>query len=127
MDLTLTLARFWGVVLVGSAIAILLNKNFLKEVLKLKDKKEYLLISGLVALLIGGVHVAIYNYWEVSIRGLITLFGWASLLKGIVRLAFPSYSKKAIGYVGKQKALYNFLLVLLGGIGIYFLYVGFVQ
>lgn len=125
MDLTLVLARFWGFVLVITAVALLLNKNLLKEILRDKDKEEFLLLSGFIALLVGSIHVAAYNYIELSARGLITLFGWMTLIKGGVRLVAPDFSRNSIKVVGTNKLAYYSLLTLFLLIGAYFLYLGF--
>ncbi len=125
MDLTEVLARFWGIVLVTAGSGLLINKKLLPEILRDKEQKEFMLLTGFIALLIGAIHVASYNYFELSIRGLITLFGWAALIKGAVRLAVPEFSKNMVGKVGTEKYLYYPLLVLLLGIGLYFLYFGF--
>src|SRR3989344_7139161 len=96
MDLTIILARFWGIVLVAACGAYVANRKLLQEELKAVEKQEILLLSGFIALLVGAVHVAIYNRWEFTIRGLITLLGWITLLKGVVRLSAPKYTKLMI-------------------------------
>jgi len=125
MELTLILARFWGILLIVSSLLFLLNKKLLPEILKHKENEEYLFLSGFIALLLGAIQIAAYNYWEISSRGLLTLFGWLSLLKGVVRLGLPNYSKKAIDQVGTKKEIYLLLHLIFVILGLYFLWVGF--
>lgn len=125
MELTLILARFWGLVLIISGGALFLNKKLLSDLLRRKDKEEYMLLSGFLALLIGSIHVSVYNFFEVSMRGLITLFGWSALIKGAMRLAYPDISRKAIDTVVKNNALYSALFGVLIFAGLYLLYSGF--
>lgn len=125
MDLTEILLRFWGTLLLISLMALVLNKELLPKLLQMVEKDEYLFLSGFIALLIGAFHVAIYNYWELSSRGLITLFGYLALIKGAVRLSAPDFSHKMISNVVKNSLVYYSLLLLLGGIGLYFTYIGY--
>ena len=125
MDLTIILARFWGIVLVTACGAYVVNRKLLQDELKAVDKQEVLLISGFIALLVGAVHVAIYNNWEFTIRGIITLLGWITLLKGVLRLVAPQYVRQMIKRVrGKAAYLQAGLLVFLF-LGSLLLYVGF--
>ncbi len=127
MELTELLARFWGLVLVVAGSALLVNKQLLSEILSNKDRDGFVLLTGFIALLLGALHIAAYNYFEISVRGLITLFGWFALLKGAIRLSAPDFSKKAIAQVGANNTLYYSLLTILMTLGFYFLYIGFVQ
>lgn len=125
MDLTTILARFWGIVLVAACGAYVANRKLLQEELKSVEKQEILLLSGFIALLVGALHVAVYSKWEFTIRGLITLLGWITLLKGVVRLAAPQYVRQMIKHVrGKAAYLQVGLLVFLF-LGSLLLYVGF--
>jgi uncharacterized membrane protein HdeD (DUF308 family) len=125
MDITVVLARFWGTLLVTAGVALLINKKLLPDIVKERDDKEYLLLSGFISLLIGAFQVSFYNHLEISVRGLITFFGWVALIKGFIRLGAPQISKEAIGKVGTNKSIYYPLLGSLLVIGVYLLYYGF--
>jgi uncharacterized membrane protein HdeD (DUF308 family) len=96
MDITVVLARFWGTLLVTAGVALLINKKLLPDIVKERDDKEYLLLSGFISLLIGAFQVSFYNYLEISVRGLITFFGWVALIKGFIRLGAPQFPKKRL-------------------------------
>ena len=49
---------------------------------------------GYMALLIGIPVIILHNVWEFSVLGLVTFFGWSSLLKGFLFLFKPSIIKK---------------------------------
>ena len=54
-----------------------------------------LFLSGLLALVVGIAMVISHSIWELNWRGLITLMGYLSVLKGIARIGFPDVSMKA--------------------------------
>ena len=68
-----------------------------------------------------------HSVWELSWRGLITLFGYLSIAKGIVRIGFPEVPKKATGVFLKNSTarwIWIGLMLLLGG---YLTWVGFTK
>ena len=58
---------------------------------------------GLVALLIGLTIVNVHNFWIAGWPVIITLFGWLAIIGGIIRMAFPAFTK-SIGEAMLAKA-----------------------
>src|SRR3954469_25326940 len=92
IELSLYLARAWGLFSVLVPLGLLLNRqNYLQMVNTLKPDDFSVLIAGVFALVMGVVQVVGYNSWTFDYRGLITLLGWVALLKGIAILFVPGY------------------------------------
>ena len=81
-------------------------------------------LSGFLALIIGNLLVVSHNVWTADWRVIITIFGWLSLLKGVVRLFFPSIAIKNVDTLLRNKLLVP-LLVVFGALGLYLSYIGF--
>src|SRR5690606_13532004 len=90
MEVDLVLARFWGIILVVSCGAALLNARSNKILLDAKETESFTLAVGWLALIAGAAHVALYNVWEPNFRGVITFLGWITLVRSAFRLFFPS-------------------------------------
>lgn len=124
IELSLLFARFWGIVFVVLAVAIFLNQKSYVKLLKKKLSEEFVLLSGLVALLIGAVQVSVINSWTFNYLGILTVIGWISLIKGIVRLTIPSAALSFRKLVINPKWMLPAIIVCLG-VGTALLYAGF--
>lgn len=45
----------------------------------------------MLSLLIGLPVIILQNIWTLDVLGFVTFIGWMSVLKGVVRIAFPSF------------------------------------
>ena len=90
----------------------------------LKPDDISVLIAGVFALVLGVVQVVGYNSWTFDYRGLVTLFGWAALLKGIAILFVPRYMERFANVVAWGNGGIELCLVVFLVIGGYLLYVG---
>ena len=68
--------------------ALLINKEGMK---KLYQDETNIMIGGVISLLIGLPVIILHNIWTTDVLGVITYIGWMSTLKGVVRIAFPSF------------------------------------
>ncbi len=82
-----------------------------------------ILIAGVLALGIGSAQVVGYNSWTPDYRGLITLLGWVSLIKGIAIIFIPGYLEEFAKIIAKGR-WYMIALAILLIIGVYLLYMG---
>lgn len=124
MQTSILLAKIFGVYLVILPLAYFLNKNLLGSLISLFKNKASLFISGVVALFIGIIIVLNHNIWTQDWRVIITIFGWAAIMKGLLRILWPSFALSWMKKVEKQKWLKIALPVSLA-LGIYLLYVAF--
>ena len=90
MELSLFLAQLFGLSLIIFSVGALFRPEIIFEAVR--DLRPYsfpMLMAGFVGIVGGLAIVLTHNVWEVSWRGVITLFGWSALLKGITYVAFP--------------------------------------
>ncbi|OGM98276.1 MAG: hypothetical protein A2915_04130 [Candidatus Yanofskybacteria bacterium RIFCSPLOWO2_01_FULL_41_34] len=126
MNISIYLARVFGIYLVVACVAKFLNKKHLSKILDDFSKSTGLVVfSGFMHLFLGLLIVVAHNVWTSDFRGLVTLMGWMGVMKGGLRILVST----KIGHFGKEfaggKKLVLWGLVWLAA-GIYLLYSGFV-
>lgn len=97
MENSVLIAKLIGPVVLVAAIAMLkqpedllsMGQEFLKS-------RALIFVSGVLALIGGLAIVNFHNVWAASWPVLITLFGWALVIGGVMRMAFP-HSIQVIG------------------------------
>ena len=94
---SILIAKLIGPVLLVAAIAMLADTKDLQEMARefLKDR-ALIYVTGVLALLGGLAIVNNHNIWIADWPVLITLFGWAMIIGGAVRMALP-YAVRSIG------------------------------
>ena len=91
MDISIYLARVFGIYLVVACLAILFNKKHIpKLVHDLSSNLGLIVFSGFIHLFLGLLVVVAHNIWTFDYRGLVTLIGWIGMVKGGVRLLAPT-------------------------------------
>ncbi|MEK7509910.1 MAG: hypothetical protein AAB605_04340 [Patescibacteria group bacterium] len=126
MDVTLFLAQFWGWLLVILGLIFLLRRKALMDVMyQLVGDKSMTMLTGYLALTIGLVTVLLHNVWVADWRVIITIFGWFSLLKGIVRIGFPDVTQKAVAPFRDNPMLVQALLVIIIVLGGWLLWMSY--
>ncbi len=88
MDYSIFFIKFYGYLMFLFAGALLINKEGMK---KLYQDETNIMIGGVISLLIGLPVIILHNIWTTDVLGFITYIGWMSTLKGVVRIAFPSF------------------------------------
>ena len=126
MELSYFLAQLLGLTLMLFAAMILLRPTI--TTVAIRDLRAYsfeMLLAGFLGI-VGGLAVVLsHNIWEFSWRGIITLMGWAALLKGISYVAFPNFMRFTAASMlnGKRKRTTVLIVVFL--LGSYLVYHGF--
>ena len=96
MDTSLFLLKFWGWYCVIFFFVLSFNPRRIRQIIDdLQDQKFTILIS-FIAIVIGLLNVLLHNIWEADISLLVTIFGWAALMKGILLFTFPKLVVKWI-------------------------------
>lgn len=127
MELSVYLARVWGLGSVLTCAGLLLNQSgFINMMEHLQADNISILIAGIVALGIGIAQVAGFNSWTADYRGVVTFLGWVSLLKGIA-IIFVSGYMAAFAHVVIKEAWYMTLVGLWLIVGAYLCYAGFAR
>lgn len=83
-----------------------------------------MMLTGYMAVIAGIIHILLYNVWSAHWTIIITLMGWLSLTKGIVRLLAPETARKMIKSYEKPGTM-PVMLVILIVVGLYLLKKGF--
>ncbi|MBU1151402.1 hypothetical protein KJ632_01075 [Patescibacteria group bacterium] len=81
-----TIAVVWGVMGLG----ILLNSAYFEKAFEdIYKSRATVFYGGVLALAFGFVIVSLHNVWVWDLPVVVTLFGWAALLKGLMLLLVP--------------------------------------
>ncbi len=127
MELSIYLARAWGVFAMVASLALYLNRERFKDMVgDLKRDNISILIAGVIALAMGVLQVVGFNQWTFDYKGLITLFGWLSLLKGVTILFLPGRAEGVAKSFVKGNT-YTTLLAVFFVLGLYLAYIGFMM
>ncbi|MFH1546802.1 MAG: hypothetical protein ABIE14_05500, partial [Patescibacteria group bacterium] len=109
---TVILAQIMGPVLVAVGIGFLLHPKFYAKMIKDFEEHEGLtFFTGMFTMILGLIVVVNHNIWEVSVAGLITLFGWSSLVKGTIFLIAPNLLFSTAHMFYKNKTVMNVAMV----------------
>lgn len=127
MDISIFLAKALGLYLLIMGISLFTNARQLKTIMSdVAAQPALLFISGAIALIFGILIVLTHNIWQSNWRILITLIGWLSLFKGIIRIIFPHRAAKYILKFKRNPSMYYVMSLIVFVLGIYLTYVGFV-
>jgi hypothetical protein len=124
MNVALLLARFWGLVLIALCLPLIRKRTYI-ELVNATKTDEAIFLYSLIAIFMGALSVATLNSWTVDFKGVITLIGWASLIKGFLGLLAPKASIEMVGRASKRWPLVVFILVLYLLVGVWLCYIGF--
>ena len=128
MDAVLVLARFWGIILLVLCGSILINAKFYVRLVEAFQDESVRFLYFFVVLVIGAVSVSFsLNQWALNLRGLITLLGWGSLLKGAFGVLLPDLSNKIIQKINLSPVVIYPTGVIMLIIGVYLLFCGFAK
>jgi len=122
--LTNYLAEVWGISTVIIAFALLVKEKHLKDLFAKIETEESFFFWGLISTIIGVAMILTYNVWAWNWQVIITLLGWAALLKGLVLLFCPEYMKNWAKKMDNNQWL-PVCLVILVFIGLIITYFGF--
>lgn len=107
--------KFYGYFMFLFAGALLLSKEGRKMMIKTSQDETQVILTGMISLLIGLPVIILHNIWTADIVGFITFIGWMSVLKGVVRIAYPSFVvNKMKNYTEKSSTIWLIVAILLG-------------
>ena len=91
MDTSLLLARIIGPLFVIVGLGVLMNPGHYRSMMqRFLESSDLYYFSGALAFVIGMLMIQFHNLWVADWRVVITLIGWMSLLKGVIRILFPA-------------------------------------
>lgn len=95
-DSSIYLAQFWGWYMVLFCGLLIMRPKRAEQLLSYLEDDKYLVITSLLAIIMGLITITLHNIWEPNWKLIITLIGWSALVKGIIRFTFPITALKAI-------------------------------
>lgn len=126
MDLSIYLARVFGIYLVVACVAMLINRKHLPRLVQdFSGNLGLTVFSGFIHLLFGLLVVVAHNIWAWDFRSVVTLMGWIGIVKGGLRILAPTkVSRLGEEFAGGKKLVVWGLVWF--AVGAYLLYSGFV-
>jgi hypothetical protein len=113
MEISVFFARLWGSYFIIFGLLFIITKQ-LGKTIEMTDDKAFVISTGYITLLMGLVTVILHNIWIAKWEISITILGWSTLLKGIMKIGFPEQIHKQSQRFRKNQFLSAFLLLILG-------------
>jgi hypothetical protein len=115
MPTSIFIAKLMGPILFVVAVSILINEKNTRAMAKeVFGSHALIYVFGIVDLLLGLVLVAVHNVWVMDWRVIITVIGWLSIVRGLVRILFAPYlMKNGPKLLKKQGLLMGIAIVML--------------
>lgn len=114
MDISDFLARLWGAFYLIFGTLFIVTR-YLGKVIEMTDDRGFVISTGYITLLMGLVTVILHNVWVMEWRVAITLLGWSTLIKGILKIGFPELIHRRAQAFKKNQIASASLLIVLGG------------
>jgi hypothetical protein len=126
MGTSILIARIFGLSYLIIGICFLFNRKGFAKIMEDFGKNAALTFyGGLMALVIGIVIILKHNLWVSDWRVMITIFGWAGLIKGIWLLGFPDSVSGFMKAYKKNKGLMTVHATVAIILGVVLTYLGF--
>lgn len=113
IDITVFFARFLGSFFVIFGLLFIITRQ-LGKTIEMTDDKSFVISTGYITLLMGLVTVILHNVWVADWRVVITILGWFTLIKGIMKVGFPEQIRKQAQRFEKKQAISTVILTILG-------------
>ena len=114
IDISIFFARLWGSFFVIFGSLFIITRQ-LGKTIEMTDDKAFVISTGYITLLMGLVTVILHNIWVWDWRLVITILGWSTVIKGIMKIGFPEHIRKQAQRFKKKQFVSAFILLLLGG------------
>lgn len=113
MEITIFLARFWGSLFIILGL-LSIGAKFLGRVIEMTEERTITVSTGYITFLLGLVTVVAHNLWVTDWRVAITILGWATLVKGILKIGFPGHIHNQAQKFKNKQLLSASIIFLLG-------------
>lgn len=118
--------QLFGLAYLAMGLGGVINKDgYMKFMEDFAKSAGLLLITGILALILGFLLVSFHNVWVMGWTVIITIFGWITLISGILNLMFPGFYHKVSDAMKKRKMLMRIYPILVIIIGVFLLLLGF--
>lgn len=124
MELSIFVAKVISLIYLPLGIALLGGQLKGKEIIDSFKKSPGLsILVGCIGLIIGIFLITYHNIWIKDWPVLITIFGWAAAIEGIVFIGLPKLMFSITNVIPKNEKLWGFIALILG---LVFGYFGFI-
>lgn len=124
MDISSFLAKAWGLYFIVTASCLLASAQTRTILLEISKERVFLILSGFIAIILGILSILSHNIWTSDWRTIVTLLGWLTFVKGILRFLAPDLAPHLQKKIEKRQDIMNGALVAVLFIGIYLLLQG---
>ncbi len=113
MDITIFFARLWGSFFLIFGLLFIITRQ-LGKTIEMTDDKAFVISTGYITLLMGLVTVILHNVWVANWKVVITILGWSTLIKGIMKIGFPEHIHKQAQRFKKKQIVSAVILIIMG-------------
>jgi len=113
MEISIFFARLWGSFFLIFGLLFIITRQ-LGKTIEMTENKAFVISTGYITLLMGLVTVILHNIWVADWRVAITILGWSTLIKGIMKIGFPEYIHKQAQMFKKKQMISTIILTILG-------------
>jgi len=113
MELSIFFAQFWGGFFVIFGLLFIITGQ-LGKTIEMTENKAFVISTGYITLLMGLVTVILHNFWVADWRVAITILGWSTLIKGIMKIGFPEQIHRQAQIFKKKQMISAAFMVFLG-------------
>jgi hypothetical protein len=125
METSIYLAKLMGPIYLVVAIGMLLNREQFRAVAKeFATSPALFYLSGIIALIIGGLIVILNNVWS-GWPIVVTLVGWAAIAKGVARTVLPMRTAAWAGSVAGNTNVLTVAAFIVLALGAYLTAMGY--
>jgi hypothetical protein len=114
MEISIFLARFLGGFYVIFGLLFIITRQ-LGKTIEMTENKSFVISTGYISLLLGLATVILHNVWIWDWRIAITILGWSTLIKGILKIGFPEFIHKQAQHFKAHQMIEAIMLLTLGG------------
>ena len=113
IEISIFFARLWGSFFVIFGLLFIITRQ-LGKTIEMTDDKAFVISTGYITLIMGLITAILHNIWVYSWEIVITILGWSTLIKGIMKVGWPEEIHKQAQRFKKKQWLSAILLILLG-------------
>ena len=126
METSLFIAQVLGPCFCAVGLGIVLNcRQYAKVIEDFTKNATVFYVTGLIPLAFGIVIIRLHNIWTADWRVIITVCGWAGLIKGLWLIVFPRTVSAVMRFYEGNKMLLMVHAVIALVIGLVLTYNGF--
>ena len=114
METSIFLARFLGGFYVIFGLLFITTRQ-LGKTIEMTENKAFVISTGYISLLLGLATVVLHNIWVWDWRIAITILGWSTLIKGILKIGFPEFIHRQAQHFKAHQVIEAIMLLALGG------------